>query len=52
MDKEVQEFLDYWKERNVKLPNPSHYPQVFEFYVKLYFHYTGRSSSVGRATDL
>jgi hypothetical protein len=40
-DKEIQEFLDFWKDR-VELPNPEHHPKCFKYYWKLWEYYDGR----------
>jgi hypothetical protein len=40
MDKEIQDFIDFWKEKDVKLPNPQNYPKSFEWYVTMWKYHT------------
>lgn len=35
-DKQIRKFLEFWRDRKVKLPDPKHYPKAFQWYVKIY----------------
>jgi len=38
-DQEIEKILEEMKEMfGDKLPNPDHYPKIFEYFVKLYLH--------------
>lgn len=37
-DKEINQFLQYWKDLGVVLPDPDNYPICFSWYVKMWKH--------------
>jgi hypothetical protein len=39
-EQQIKEFIEYWGDN---LPNPTHYPRQFEYYVLLYRHIKGLS---------
>lgn len=38
-DEVLKIYNEMVEEYGNKLPNPDHYPKVFQYYVKLYLHY-------------
>lgn len=45
MEKEIQEFIDYWEKRGTKLPDPDMYPKCFEYYIKIWKYYKSRGTA-------
>ena len=43
--KKVRKFIEYYKDRNVKIPNPEHYPRTFKWYVKMYEYEKARKKT-------
>lgn len=39
MDDEIKEFLKFWEDKGVVLPNPENYPRTFKWYYTLWKFY-------------
>ena len=38
-DEEIKEFIDFWQDRSVNIPDPTHYPKQFLWLVETYKFY-------------
>lgn len=42
---DTKEFLDYWEERGVEVPDPEQYPGCFTWLVRLYTYYHNQENA-------
>lgn len=42
VDQEIEEFLSYYENRGIKLPDPEQYPACFAWYVKVWKYWKSR----------